>query len=53
VIDRLPAPIKAWLKLYVGALYENRETFVVGNRDLVAELPPHIMTMLSTYRIYG
>jgi uncharacterized phiE125 gp8 family phage protein len=53
VIDRLPAPILAWLKLYVGALYENRESFVIGTREIVAELPAHIMTMLSTYRVYG
>lgn len=53
VIDRLPAPILAWLKLYIGSLYENRESFVLGARELVAELPPHIMQMLSTYRVYG
>lgn len=53
VPDRLPAPIVAWLKLYVGSLYENRESFIVGTRELVAELPPHIMQMISTYRVYG
>ena len=53
VPDRLPAPIIAWLKLYVGSLYENRESFIVGTRELVAELPAHIMQMISTYRVYG
>jgi uncharacterized phiE125 gp8 family phage protein len=51
VVDRLPAPILVWLKLYIGSLYENRESMADGG--LVAELPPHIMQMISTYRVYG
>jgi len=53
VVDRLPAPVKAWLKLYIGALYQNRESFVSDARGQVVELPAHIMQMLSTSRIYG
>jgi hypothetical protein len=53
VPDRLPAPVLVWLKLYIGSLYENRETFIVGTREIVAQLPDHIMQMLSTYRVYG
>lgn len=50
--DALPAPIKAWLKLQIGALYENRESFSVGTREAVAELPDHILQMISSYRVY-
>ncbi|UEM09020.1 head-tail connector protein [Bradyrhizobium barranii subsp. barranii] len=53
VVDRLPAPVKAWLKLYIGALYQNRESFVSDSRQQVVELPAHIMQMISTSRIYG
>ena len=50
--DALPAPIKAWLKLQIGALYENREGFSVGTREAVAELPDHIQQMITPYRVY-
>lgn len=35
----VPEGIRAWLKLRVAALYENREEVVVGSRITVAELP--------------
>ncbi|GLR99205.1 MULTISPECIES: head-tail connector protein [Bradyrhizobium] len=53
VIDRLPAAIKAWLKLYVGALYQFRENVVSGPGGQPVELPAHIMQMISTYRVYS
>lgn len=53
VLDTLPPPVFAWLKLYVGSLYENRESFVGGAREAIVELPPQVLQMLSTYRVYG
>jgi hypothetical protein len=35
----VPAPIKAWMLLRIGALYENREEFLTGRSITVAELP--------------
>ncbi|MBR0855661.1 head-tail connector protein [Bradyrhizobium liaoningense] len=53
VVDRLPAPVKAWLKLYIGSLYQNRESVVSDTREQAVELPAHIMAMISTYRVYA
>lgn len=53
VPDALPAPIVAWLKLIIGSLYENRESMVIGTREIVAQLPDHILQMISPYRVYG
>lgn len=38
-MDTVPAGIKTWMMLRMGALYENREEVVVGSRIVVAELP--------------
>lgn len=48
--DKVPAGIKAWLKLRVAALYENREEVVVGTRITVAELP-YIDTLLEPWTV--
>lgn len=53
VVDRLPAAIKAWLKLYVGALYQFRENVVAGPGGAPVELPAHILQMISPYRVYS
>lgn len=53
VVDTLPPAIKAWIKLVLGSLYENRESAVVGLRAAAVDLPDHILQMLSTYRVYG
>ena len=37
--DKVPDGIKTWMKLRIGALYENREEVAVGTRIVVAELP--------------
>lgn len=37
--DAVPAGIKTWMQLRMGALYENREEVAVGARIVVAELP--------------
>ena len=48
----VPAPIKSWLLLQVGALYRNREAFAVGVP--VAELPGQFTDrLLDRYRIWA
>lgn len=51
VRETLPAPIKAWLKLVVGTLYQNREGATPGRAAMV-ELPDHILQMITQYRVY-
>jgi len=38
-VATIPPALKAWMKLRLGALYENREEVAVGTRIVVAELP--------------
>lgn len=45
----VPEPIKAWIKLKVGALYENRESVVVDRTQMV-ELP--FDCLLDRYRTW-
>lgn len=46
----VPAGIKAWIKLHVGALYRNREAFALGVN--VSELPGRFTaSLLDPYRI--
>jgi uncharacterized phiE125 gp8 family phage protein len=47
----VPEGLKAWLKMRVGALYENREEFLTGQRITVVELP-FIDGLLDPYRIW-
>jgi len=35
----VPEPIKQWVKLRVGSMYENRESLMVGTGNFVSELP--------------
>lgn len=37
--SNVPEPIKQWVKLRVGAMYENRESLLVGSGNFVTELP--------------
>jgi uncharacterized phiE125 gp8 family phage protein len=46
----VPAGIKAWMLLRIGALYENREDVLVGRSITVAELPFTDM-LLDRYRV--
>lgn len=49
----VPAPIKAWMLLLIGTLYENRESVVVGTGINAAELPGGIWDRLvQPYRVY-
>ncbi|VVE49505.1 head-tail connector protein [Pandoraea terrigena] len=48
----VPAGIKSWILLRVGALYENREEVSVATRVTVQELP-YVDTLLDPYRIMG
>jgi uncharacterized phiE125 gp8 family phage protein len=50
--DRLPAPIKQWLLLVIGSLWESRESFISAPSAQIAELPPHVLSMIDLYRIY-
>jgi uncharacterized phiE125 gp8 family phage protein len=52
VRETLPGPIKAWLKLTIAALFENRESFVVGAGAAI-ELPDYVQTMITRYRVFG
>jgi hypothetical protein len=46
----VPAGIKSWMLLRVGALYETREEAIIGSRLTVAELP-FVDGLLSPYRV--
>lgn len=46
----VPEGIKAWIKLMIGALYENRELVVVLQRGQVAELP-FVDGLLDEFRV--
>jgi uncharacterized phiE125 gp8 family phage protein len=35
----VPDPIKSWVKLRVAAMYENRESLMVGSGNFITELP--------------
>jgi uncharacterized phiE125 gp8 family phage protein len=35
----VPDPIKAWIKLRVASMYENRESLMVGTGNFISELP--------------
>lgn len=49
----VPAPIKAWMLLLIGTLYENRESVVVGTGINAAELPGGVWDRLvQPYRVY-
>lgn len=46
----VPASIKAWIKLRMGALYENREEMVVGQRLVRLDLP-FVDSLLDRFRV--
>jgi uncharacterized phiE125 gp8 family phage protein len=46
----VPEPIKSWIKLRIGAMYENREEFATG-RSIVAIEMPFIDGLLQNYRV--
>ncbi len=50
----VPEPIKAWIKLRVGAMYENREStvVVVGGRLTLVELP-FVDSLLDPYKTWA
>jgi len=47
----VPALIKSWVKMRLGALYQNRESWTVG-RSLSIAPNPHIDLMLDRYRAW-
>ncbi len=52
--DEVPAPLKQWMLLAIGALYENREeVFVAAGGIAAAELPEGFMGLLwQPYMVY-
>lgn len=46
----VPEPIKSWIKMRIGAMYENREEFATG-RSIVAIEMPFIDGLLQNYRV--
>lgn len=46
----VPEGLKSWIKLRLGALYENREEALTGARIIVAELP-YMDSLLDAYTI--
>jgi len=38
-VNDVPEDIKTWIKLRVGAYYENRESLMVGSGNFISELP--------------
>ncbi len=50
----VPEPIKAWIKLRLGTMFENREStvVVVGGRLTLVELP-FVDTLLEPYKVWG
>ena len=48
----VPQPIKQWMQLRIGALYENRESDVILQRGSLESLP-FVDGLLMPYRIFG
>jgi Phage gp6-like head-tail connector protein len=48
----VPDPIKGWMLLRIGAMYENREEIVVGSRLASVDLP-FVDGLLQPYRVLG
>jgi hypothetical protein len=48
----VPQPIKQWMLLRIGALYENRESDVIVQRGALESLP-FVDGLLIPYRIFG
>lgn len=46
----VPEPIKAWIKLRIGALYENRQAWTLGK---AIERNPHVDHLLDRYRVWS
>jgi hypothetical protein len=47
--DFVPEPIKAWIKLRVGALYENREAWTAGGAIARNEFLDHLLDRYKTW----
>jgi hypothetical protein len=47
----VPEPIKQWIRLQVGSLYENRESWTVG-RTAVMNENAFVDRLLDRYRVF-
>lgn len=48
----VPGPIRAWIKTFIGALYENRETDIVSNTAQALTKLKFLDGLLDDYRVY-
>jgi uncharacterized phiE125 gp8 family phage protein len=48
----VPAPIMAAILLMVGDSYAHRESVVIGNAIMMAEVPGYITNLLASYRLW-
>lgn len=48
--EQVPAGIKAWMKLRIASLYENREETAIVRAGKIQELP-YVDTLLAPYRV--
>lgn len=52
--EDVPAPIREWIHLQVGAAYRNREAFLAGTGSATAELPNRFVDRkLDRYRVWS
>ncbi len=50
--DDVPGPIKSAILLMVGDFYAHRESVVIGNAIMMAEVPGYITNLLASYRLW-
>jgi uncharacterized phiE125 gp8 family phage protein len=48
----VPQQIKQWMLMRIGAMYENREEIIVGQRVVSVDLP-FVDRLLDPYRVWG
>lgn len=49
----VPQPLKQWMLLVIGTLFENRETVTISGRNVYAEIPETFMWLLwQPYQVY-
>lgn len=51
-VAQVPAPIKSWMFLRLGAMYENRESDIILQRGTVNSLP-YVDQLLAPYRVFS
>jgi uncharacterized phiE125 gp8 family phage protein len=49
----VPAPLMQAILLMIGDSYAHRESVVIGNAIMMAEVPGYITNLLASYRLWG